>query len=144
MEKILIWFSLALPVQSAWVWWCEWDLEQQRPRLSLSWGLPIDLLLCRHGELVKQIIVILTYYSQINTDSPMASTGCAGPVSQEDTVQTLHVDSVENPDQFVQQFEEMKPPAETEVICLIIQIKIYFPYTLTDWNSFLSDNCVLW
>ena len=50
IDQVLIYISLALPVQSTWVWWCEWDLEQQRPRLPLPWRLPVDLLTCRHGE----------------------------------------------------------------------------------------------
>ena len=65
-----------------------------------------------------KISVLLRYYSQINTDSHMASTGHQGAVSQESTlqltlsgVQSLYVES-----QSVQQVEEMKPPAETEVI----------------------------
>ena len=65
-----------------------------------------------------KISVLLRYYSQINTDSHMASTGHQGAVSQESTlqlalsgVQSLYVES-----QSVQQDEEMKPPAETEVI----------------------------
>ena len=68
-----------------------------------------------------KISVLLRYYSQINTDSHMASTGHQGAVSQESTlqltlsgVQSLYVESEES--QSVQQDEEMKPPAETEVI----------------------------
>ena len=66
-----------------------------------------------------QIIVTLKYYSQINTDSHMASTGHQGAVSQESTgqltlsgVQSISVESEESPHQTVQQDDEMKPPAE--------------------------------
>ena len=59
-----------------------------------------------------QISDLLRYYSQINTDSHMASKGHQDAVSQ--GVQSLYVQSEES--QSVQQIEEMKPPAETEVI----------------------------
>ena len=71
-----------------------------------------------------QIIVTLKYYSQINTDSHMASTGNQGAVSQESTGQltlsgvSLSVESEESPHQTVQQDDEMKPPAETEVLII--------------------------
>ena len=72
-----------------------------------------------------QIIVTLKYYSQINTDSHMASTGHQGAVSQESTgqltlpgVQSLHVKSQESPHQTVQQDDGMKTSAETEVIMI--------------------------
>ena len=80
-------------------------------------------LICSSGDMVSlfnfgKISVLLRYYSQINTDSHTASTGHQGAVSQESTlqltlsgVQSLYVGS-----QSVQQVEEMKPPAETEVI----------------------------